>query len=87
MEKVSFVSNEDMVKRIDIVVRQTDYTPEIAREKLMACDYDEIKCIRAYLGIAEKKAPAVKKSLNQQIYSEIRSKFSTQDTTLSSSSH
>ena len=72
--KIAFVSNEDLEERILLVMRQTDYTQEVAREKLTACNYDAIKCIRAYMGIAEKKAQ-VKTSLNQQIYRELRAQL------------
>jgi hypothetical protein len=56
--KIAFVSNEELEERIQLVMRQTDYTQEVAREKLTAHNYDAIKCIKAYMGIAEKKAPA-----------------------------
>jgi len=72
--KIAFVSNEDLEQRILLVMRQTDYTQEVAREKLTACNYDAIKCIRSYMGIAEKKTP-VKTSLNQQIYRELRTQL------------
>ena len=72
--KIAFVSNEDLEERILLVMRQTDYTQEVAREKLTAHNYDAIKCIRAYMGIAEKKAPA-QVSLNQQIYRQLRTQM------------
>ena len=72
--KIAFVSNEDLEERILLVMRQTDYTQEVAREKLTACNYDAIKCIKAYMGIAEKKAPT-QTSLNQQIYRELRTRM------------
>jgi N-acetylmuramic acid 6-phosphate (MurNAc-6-P) etherase len=72
--KIAFVSNDDLEERIQIVMRQTDYTKEMAREKLTACNYDSIKCIREYMGITEKKAPA-NVSVNQQIYRELRTKM------------
>ncbi len=72
--KIAFVSNEDLEERIQLVMRQTDYTQEVAREKLTAHNYDSIKCIRAYMGITEKKAPA-QVSLNQQIYRELRTQL------------
>ena len=56
---------------VEIILRQTDYTEDQAREKLLEFDNDPIKVIRAYFGIAEKKAPPVK-SLNQEIYKQIR---------------
>jgi hypothetical protein len=72
--KIAFVSNEDLEERILLVMRQTDYTQDVAREKLTACNYDAIKCIKAYMGIVEKKAPT-QTSLNQQIYRELRSQL------------
>jgi hypothetical protein len=72
--KIAFVSNEDLEERILLVMRQTDYTQEVAREKLTAHNYDAIKCIRAYMGIAEKKTSG-QVSLNQQIYRELRSQL------------
>ena len=72
--KIAFVSNEDLEERILLVMRQTDYTQEVAREKLTAHNYDAIKCIISYMGIAEKKAPA-QVSLNQQIYSQLRNQL------------
>jgi len=74
--KISFVENEALEEKIQMVMRQSDYTEEQAREKLVKFEYDEIRCIRDYMGIAEKKAlPQKPKSLNQQIYSEIRNKL------------
>jgi len=69
--KIAIVSNEDLEERIQIVMRQTDYTKDVAREKLTACNYETMKCIREYLGITEKKAPN-NVSVNQQIYRELR---------------
>ena len=72
--KIAFVSNEDLEERIQLVMRQTDYTQEVAREKLTAHNYDAIKCIRAYMGITEKKTSG-QVSLNQQIYRELRTQL------------
>jgi hypothetical protein len=68
---ITFVCEEDMSEKIGIVARQTNYSPEIAREKLLLANMDHIKVIKEYCGITEKKAPPVK-SLQQQIYKEIR---------------
>ena len=65
-------------EKIQIIMRQTDYTEEKAREKLNLHDFDEIKCIKEYLGIdIKEKTSTIKKgvSLNQQIYKEIRYKL------------
>ena len=72
--KIAFVSNEELEERIQLVMRQTDYNQDVAREKLTACNYDAIKCIKAYMGITEKKAPT-QTSLNQQIYRQLRNQL------------
>ena len=68
---LTFVCEEEMTEKIGIVIRQTNYTSELAREKLLIANMDHIKVIKEYCGITEKKAPPVK-SLQQQIYKEIR---------------
>jgi hypothetical protein len=73
-DKVSFVSNDDIDRKIKIILGQTDYTEEIAKEMLEKNNYNEISVIKGYFGIAEKKAPPVS-SLNQEIYRQIRYKL------------
>ena len=70
-----------MDAKVQLVIRQTNYTEEEARHKLLMHDYDEIKCIKEYLGIdvvssTPKKTehPSIP-SVNQQIYKEIRKKL------------
>jgi len=70
-DKITMVCEEDINSKIDIILRQTDYSKEISREKLLKFDMDYIKVIKDYNGITEKKAPPVK-SIQQQIYKEIR---------------
>lgn len=60
-----------MDDNIQLILRQTDYTEEQAKEKLMEHNNDPMKVIRAYLGIAEKKALPMK-SVNQEIYKQLR---------------
>lgn len=76
MEKDSLVliESDKITEKIQIVLRQTDYTEEVALEKLKEKNYDEIATIRAYFGITEKKAPPVK-SVNQEIYRQLRTKL------------
>ena len=59
--------------KIHMVMNQTNYTFEQAREKLTHFNNDELNTIRDYLGIQPKKTQS--KSLNQQIYTQIRSKL------------
>ena len=66
---------EETVKieeKIQIIMRQTDRTEDAARAKLTDHNYDHMKVIREYLGIAEKKAPIGIKSVNQEIYRQFR---------------
>ena len=66
-------SNEN----IDIVLRQTNYTKEVAIQKLKEHNNNTINVIKEYMGVkpTEKKAPI--KSLNQEIYRQIRIKLDT----------
>jgi hypothetical protein len=59
---------------LDQVLRQTDYTEEMALAKLAALDNDVVKVVREYLtGSATKASNTSQKiSVNQQIYKEIR---------------
>lgn len=71
MDNISFVETEGIEDKVQLLVRQTGYTEEIAREKLKESGYDTLKAIKLYMGIAEKKAPEVK-SVNQEIYKQLR---------------
>lgn len=65
----------ELNEKIQIILRQTDYTEEIAREKLEEMHGDHIKIIKSFLGITEKKEPTKIKSLNQEIYKQLRYKL------------
>jgi Fe-S cluster assembly scaffold protein SufB len=69
--------NNENNENIDIVLRQTNYTKEIAIQKLEEHNNNTINVIKEYMGVkpAEKKAPV--KSLNQEIYRQIRLKLDT----------
>jgi hypothetical protein len=59
---------------VQVVLRQTDYTYDEAREKLLLYNNDVMAVIRAYLkqGLTV-ETPLIKPlSMNQQIYKEIR---------------
>jgi hypothetical protein len=70
-DKMTFICETDIIDKIDIILRQTDYSKEVAREKLIKNDLDHIKVIKEYHGIFEKKEPEIK-SLQQEIYKQIR---------------
>ena len=72
MADITFVSNEDIDKNIQIILTQTNYDETIAREKLKEFNYDYMKVIRNYMGISEKKQTNKVNSINQEIYRQIR---------------
>jgi cell fate (sporulation/competence/biofilm development) regulator YlbF (YheA/YmcA/DUF963 family) len=65
-------SQDDLIQ---MIIRQTNYTDEEARDKLIEHNNDSMTVIREYMGI--KKEPNTKKTLNQQIYKEIRKQLDT----------
>jgi hypothetical protein len=71
---ISLIETDQIEGKIQIVLRQTDYTYELAREKLKENSYDEISVIKSYLGIVEKKEPKIQ-SVNQEIYKQLRNKL------------
>lgn len=70
-DNISFVETDKIDDNVQIILRQTDYTEEIAKEKLKEFNYDHMAVIRAYFGIPEKK-PQTVKSVNQEIYKQLR---------------
>ena len=73
-DNISFVETTKIDDRVEIIMRQTNYTEEIANEKLKEFNYDHMAVIRSYFGIPEKKALPVK-SVNQEIYKQLRYKL------------
>ena len=65
-------SQDDLIQ---MIIRQTNYTDEEARDKLIEHNNDSMTVIREYMGI--KKESNTKKTLNQQIYKEIRKQLDT----------
>ncbi len=68
---MSLVETDKIDGKIQVILRQTNYTEEIAREKLEKFDYNEMTVIRDYFGIPEKKTEKIK-SVNQAIYKQLR---------------
>jgi len=62
--------NEIHVKQI---MSQTNYSEEDARNKLIEYNYDFMRVLKNYMGIPEKKEINTIKSINQEIYKQIRS--------------
>jgi len=71
MEKVNIIETKNIEKKVKIIVGQTDYSNETELEKLKEFNFDELKVIKAYLGISEKKPENIK-SINQEIFKQIR---------------
>jgi hypothetical protein len=68
-------TNTEQQTHIEVILRQTDYTFEQAREKLLEHNNDYMAVIRSYLkqGLTSTTPMAKPLSMNQQIYKEIRS--------------
>ena len=62
--------SEQKNRKIEIILRQTDYSEDKAREKLQQFDYNINSVVKDYFGITEKKEPI--KSINQSIYKQLR---------------
>jgi len=67
----------DNNEQVDIIMRQTNYTYDVAEQKLKEYNNNVIEVIRDYMKPDNKpttdKVVETKKSKNQQIYKEIRS--------------
>lgn len=69
---ISFFSNDDLEQHVQKVMAQTSYTVEEAREKLRLFNCDYMRVIKDYMGIPEKKEERKVKSVNQEIFRQIR---------------
>ena len=54
------------------IMSQTTYSEEIARKKLIEFNYKFMDVLKDYMGIPEKKEIKQIKSVNQEIYKQIR---------------
>lgn len=72
MDNISLVETDQIEGKIQIIMRQTDYTEEKVREKLGEFNFDEMAVIRDYFGITEKKTSQKVESVNQAIYKQLR---------------
>lgn len=73
-DNISFIETEDITNKVQIILRQTNLSEEVAREKLKESGFDHILVIKTFLGITEKKALPIK-SKNQEIYKQLRYKL------------
>lgn len=67
-------NNNLTTNKIQMILRQTDYSEEKALGKLNEFNMDEILVIKDFLGIIPKKEVPLK-SINQEIYKQIRYKL------------
>jgi hypothetical protein len=73
-DSISFTNNNEIQEKVEMILRQTDYTEEEAKNKLKEFNYDHIQVVKSYLGITEKKENPIK-NVNQEIYKQIRYKL------------
>jgi hypothetical protein len=73
---ISFFSNDDLETHVEKVMSQTNYTKEEALEKLKLFNCDYMRVLKDYMGIPDKKETKIK-SINQEIYKQIRLKLDT----------
>ena len=73
-DKISLVETDLIDNKVQMIMRQTDYSADVAATKLRENNFDEIATIKAYLGITQKK-PSQMKSVNQEIYKQLRRKL------------
>jgi len=69
--KMSLIETTEIPEKIQVILRQTNYTQEEAIQKLKEYNFNEISVIKAYLGIVE-KTKTTPKTLNQEIYTQLR---------------
>jgi hypothetical protein len=65
---------DNQKSKVQLILRQTNYTEEEAAEKLIECNDDAILVIKKFLGVPEKKIVPVS-SVNQEIYKQLRYKL------------
>jgi len=67
----------DLQRLVEVVMRQTTYNAQEAEEKLRQFGMNPIDVVRDFMGVNVKapKTDTVTKSLNQEIYRQIRQKL------------
>ena len=72
MEEITLVETDQIGAKVQIILRQTNYTSDQAKEKLQQFNFNEEEVIRDYFGIAKKTTPQKITSVNQTIYKQLR---------------
>ena len=65
-------SEQELSDKMDIIMRQTNYTETEAHAQLELCNLDHILVIKTFLGIHDKPKIVKPTSLNQETYRQIR---------------
>lgn len=71
MDNIYLVKTDEIEDKIQKILRQTDYSEEVAREKLKKSNFDELKVIKEFFGINDTKQTQIK-SVNHEIYKQLR---------------
>lgn len=70
---MSLIETDLLNKKIEIVMRQTNYTEDETKQLLNENNYDELLVIRNYLGVkTEVREKEKVNSVNQEIYKQLR---------------
>ena len=69
------IALDSLTNNIDIILRQTNYSEEEAKDKLSEYNNDYIAVIKAYLGVKKDTSKPEIKSVNQEIYKQMRFKL------------
>ena len=75
MNKQISISDDDYQEYINKIMIQTTYTKEQCIEKLKIHNNDFMQVIKEYMGISNKKEDKQVKSINQEIFRQIRNKL------------
>lgn len=71
-DQISFVCNDDLSEYVTKVMSQTNYDDATARIKLSEFGFSVERVLRDYMGIPDVKVVPKIKSVNQEIYKQIR---------------
>jgi len=66
------LSEQELDDKINIILRQTNYTETEARFQLQQCQLDHIMVIKKFLGVSLTTKIVKPISLNQETYKQIR---------------
>jgi hypothetical protein len=71
-EGISFYNNDDIEKHLKLVMSQTNYTEDEARNKLKQFNSDYMKVLKDYMNLDVNKKEMKIKSVNQEMFKQMR---------------